>query len=199
MKAIKLANTQSERGRLKQRCTSALARAEQIKKIKQWPLSVDNVSSTFPSPQPLKVPHSSRGLSTREEVILLEGSKLHGLLFPTWTTEPNDDEFRDVEGHYYVYVSSHASFFVLSNSFRDPSEIAISPSHIQDLAGWKRPTELLNSTFTGDLESLHAINKPTMLASADIDLVQDVTADCSVVASLCAMVARPGGRFGRVG
>jgi hypothetical protein len=37
-----------------------------------------------------------------------------------------------------------------------------------------------------------------MQAAADIDLVQDVTADCSVVASLCAAVARPGGTYGKV-
>lgn len=37
-----------------------------------------------------------------------------------------------------------------------------------------------------------------MKAAADIDLVQDVTADCSVVASLCAAVARPGGTYGKV-
>lgn len=199
MKAIKLATTQSERGRLKQRCMSALARAEEIKKIKQWPPSVGNANLTVLSPQPLKAPYSSRGLSTREEVILLEGSKLHGLLFPPWNIEPSDAEFKDFDGHFYTYVSSCTCFFSASKSSRDLSEIPVSQAHTRDFAGWKRPTELLNGTFTADSEDIHAISEPTMQASADIDLVQDVTADCSVVASLCAMVARPGGTFGRVG
>lgn len=40
--------------------------------------------------------------------------------------------------------------------------------------------------------------QPTMMARSNIDLVQDVTADCSLVASLCAAVARPGQEFERV-
>lgn len=199
MKAIKLANTQSERGRLKQRCMSALARAEEIKKIKQWPLPVENTNLTVLPPQPLKAPYSSRDLSTREEVILLEGSKLHGLLFPPWKIEPSDDEFMDFEGHFHTYVSPRTCSFLATKSHSDPSEISVSQAHTRDFAGWKRPTELLNGTFTAASEDVHAISEPTMLASAAIDLVQDVTADCSVVASLCAMVARPGGTFGRVG
>jgi hypothetical protein len=38
-----------------------------------------------------------------------------------------------------------------------------------------------------------------MTASNEIDLVQDVTADCSVVASLCAVVARVGNGLEQVG
>jgi hypothetical protein len=44
-----------------------------------------------------------------------------------------------------------------------------------------------------------AVNEPTMIASNSIDLVQDVTADCSVVASLCAAVARTDHGFEKVG
>lgn len=38
-----------------------------------------------------------------------------------------------------------------------------------------------------------------MTATNEIDLVQDVTADCSVVASLCAVVARAGNGLEEVG
>jgi hypothetical protein len=40
--------------------------------------------------------------------------------------------------------------------------------------------------------------KPNMIATNNVDLIQDVTADCSVVASLCAAVARPGREFEKV-
>jgi hypothetical protein len=55
--------------------------------------------------------------------------------------------------------------------------------------GWKRPVELL--TAMGNLgDELEAKPTPTMLPSEPMDLVQDVTTDCSVVASLCSG-ARP--------
>lgn len=39
---------------------------------------------------------------------------------------------------------------------------------------------------------------PTMLPTEKIDLVQDITTDCSVVASLCAAVARSERGFPKV-
>lgn len=110
MKAIKLANTQSERARLKEKCMTSLARAEEIKKAKQWPLPLTSL-------KPLRAPTSSRALSTHEQLILLEGSKLHGLRFPPWTREPNDDEFRLSDGRCYVYVAlPHLLFSHLTSS-----------------------------------------------------------------------------------
>lgn len=44
---------------------------------------------------------------------------------------------------------------------------------------WKRP-----------LEDTREQDNMLMLASNEIDLVQDITTDCSVVASLCAAIAR---------
>lgn len=63
------------------------------------------------------------------------------------------------------------------------------------LAGWKRPEEALRVDSGGQNG---AVVTPTMRASGKIDLVQDVTADCSVVASLCAGVARAEEGFGKV-
>jgi calpain-7 len=41
----------------------------------------------------LKEPLSCRKLTTREEIILLEGAKLNGFIFPPWTTDPDLEEF----------------------------------------------------------------------------------------------------------
>jgi hypothetical protein len=59
----------------------------------------------------MRVPQSRRQLSTREEVILLEGSKLHGLIFPPWKSEPDEQEFA-AKGEIYTCVSRlHGDYF----------------------------------------------------------------------------------------
>ena len=52
-------------------------------------------------------------------------------------------------------------------------------------AGWRRPLEASDpgEQRRGDEASL-------MTAAHDLDLIQDITTDCSVVASLCAGAAR---------
>ena len=53
----------------------------------------------------LEEPVPNRVLTTREQIILLEGSKLHGLLFPPWKVAPEPAEFElPVGGAQYVYV-----------------------------------------------------------------------------------------------
>jgi len=61
------------------------------------------------------------------------------------------------------------------------------------LAGWKRPSELFSGLWQ------HIALKPEeslMRAKSYSDLVQDITTDCSVVASLCAAMKQmqPGDR-----
>lgn len=41
----------------------------------------------------LKEPLSTRTLSTREQIILLEASRLHGCRFPPWKGPPDASEF----------------------------------------------------------------------------------------------------------
>lgn len=41
----------------------------------------------------LKEPLSDRTLSTREQIILLEASRLHGCRFPPWKAPPDASEF----------------------------------------------------------------------------------------------------------
>lgn len=49
----------------------------------------------------LKEPPSQRELSTREKIILLEASKLHGSRFPPWTFPPNSSHFERLDGQPY--------------------------------------------------------------------------------------------------
>ena len=92
MKAVKLASSASERERLKLKCMKLLARAEEIKMIEDWGMSGSSHES--PSEKPLRAPLSTRTLSTKEQMILLEGSKLNGSVFPPWISEPGDQLFR---------------------------------------------------------------------------------------------------------
>lgn len=93
MKAIKHASNDQEKARLRGKCKELLSRAEEIKNSKEWP----------PPKNPgiaLKVPSSERSISRTEEIILLEGSKLHGFIFPPWTADPDDSLFA---GEIYTY------------------------------------------------------------------------------------------------
>jgi hypothetical protein len=72
---------------------------------------------------------------------------------------------------------------------RDDLEMRLSTEQLQHLDGWKRAQDALPppTWFDGDRTFLGASLEravPTM------DLVQDATTDCSVVASMCACVAR---------
>lgn len=74
------------------------------------------------------------------------------------------------------------------NSSDEHSELPLSDFQSEVLDEWKRPIEALPppSWFPGDRTNLG----PVMDNVGDIDLVQDAATDCSVVASLCAAVAR---------
>lgn len=71
---------------------------------------------------------------------------------------------------------------------RDTPELALSEFQEEVLDAWKRPAEALPPPlwFPGDRTNLG----PSMAFARKIDLVQDAATDCSVVASLCAAVAR---------
>ncbi|KAK6601605.1 PALB protein [Botrytis cinerea] len=140
-----------------------MLKAEEIKKSTTWPIKP---ASIF-----LKAPVSERTLSKHEEIILLEGSRLHGFIFPRWTSEPDDTIFE-------------------ASLYTDPADLKLSGDQIETFAGWKRPYERddVPSQMLKDVETTDIL----MNASKDIDLVQDITTDCSVVASLCAGTARAG-------
>lgn len=102
MKALKLASTKDDKQQLDLKCKEWLTRAEQIKKAKTWQPAAR--ADTKRRSQ-LTEPVSTRKLSTREEIILLEGAKLNGFLFPPWTTPPDPEEFElDYREGLFVYV-----------------------------------------------------------------------------------------------
>jgi len=71
-----------EKARLKAKCQALLRRAELLKKAAQG----------------LKAPVSTRSFTRKEQVILLEGSKLNGFVFRMWESDPDPEEFRPRDG-----------------------------------------------------------------------------------------------------
>ena len=71
MKALRLATSPRDRQKLDAKCREWLTRAEKWKKEDS----------------------NRRTLTTREEIILLEGAKLNGAIFPPWITAPGPDQF----------------------------------------------------------------------------------------------------------
>jgi len=112
----------------------------------------------------IKEPLSRREKTTREKIILLESSKLNGNVYPPWTA-PNASDFD-------------------TTHFIDVGELSLSSLQLEVFDDWRRPADIFKTAQSS------AGANPTMLADNTIDLVQDVTTDCSVVASLCAASAR---------
>lgn len=138
-----------------------------------------------------KKPEVRRALTTREKIILLEGSKLHGYVFPPWTSPPSWSEFElGIGANLYLYVhSKNSPHFLDSNPDRDDTELSLSGAQKAIFAGWKRPAQAFPLPCLQQ-PTLFPNSNPTMMSQGRVDLVQDVTADCSVVASLCAISAR---------
>lgn len=49
--------------------------------------------SPFNGGKELEEPLSKDELTTREHIILLKGSKMHGFVFPPWSSAPDGSEF----------------------------------------------------------------------------------------------------------
>ncbi|CAG8297483.1 unnamed protein product [Penicillium salamii] len=167
MKALRLAPA-DEKKQLDSKCKELIIKAEKIKSSADWK------SAAHAGPQKaltLRPPASSRKLTTREEIIILEGAKLHGFIFPPWTRAPRHDEFVP-EG----------------SPFTDAPDLHLSECQKDIFAGWKSPRDLLKTSKATN--SAHDGMIPSMSVSGETDLVQDVLTDCSVVASLCATTSR---------
>jgi calpain-7 len=107
MAATKLASSGSERAKLRAKCRQLTSRAESIKKSASFSSSTSSSSSRAPVQSKelsLRAPVSQRPLSKREEIILLEGSKLHGFIFPQWTSDPDDTLFASEEKDRLAYM-----------------------------------------------------------------------------------------------
>jgi calpain-7 len=73
----------------------------------------------------------------------------------------------------------------------------LSDAQAESFAGWKRPHEYFDRVQDPEQNELGE-DDPSMIAANEIDLVQDITTDCSVVASLCAGTARAQKGHGKV-
>ncbi|KAK8022333.1 Calpain-like protease palB/cpr-8 [Apiospora rasikravindrae] len=167
MKAAGTARVPTEKARLRQKCNDLLSLAERLKKIAR---AVDTVSQVE---KRLKLPRLSRQIPISEQTILLRGSKLHGSKFPPWESDPDPEEFR-------------------GSSFIDASDFSLSDRQREVFAGWKRPWDIVGGGTNINDDKYARLR--LMEAEDDFDLVQDITTDCSVVASLGAGIKhlRPG-------
>ncbi|KAL4967916.1 calpain-like protease PalBory [Aspergillus stella-maris] len=168
MKALSLATTSKDKNTWDAKCKEWLTKAEKIKEAKDWRAAAGSrdSSSTLPTPA------SSRALTIREEIILLEGAKLNGFKFPPWKADPSLEEFEpraDGDG-----------------LFIDKPDLHLSDLQTDIFGGWKRPHELL----AGQVDDTGTPLSLVMSVSDKTELVQDVLTDCSVVASLCATTSR---------
>ena len=131
MRALRSKPSDDEKGRLDQTCRRLLERAELIKATGQWKSEAPAIGSKMPrrgssqgSHSKLKKPISTRPLSTREQIILLEGSKLHGFTFWPWQSNPLATEFELKPGeNLFLYVLDAVTHI-----------ISISPAHLSELA-----------------------------------------------------------------
>ena len=78
-----------------------------------------------------------------------------------------------------------------TNIVRDDTDLELSDAQREIFAGWRRPHE--------NFKEPSELNDDLLMAPVDgFDLVQDITTDCSVVASLCAGTARASKGHGTV-
>lgn len=103
MNALRLANSPGDRTRFDKKCKELLSTAEKLKKS----TAVQSGTSSRDDALSRQEPISPRELSKREQIILLEDSKLNGSVFPPWKDEPNPAEFELLRDHGpYVYVAT---------------------------------------------------------------------------------------------
>ena len=67
---------------------------------------------------------------------------------------------------------------------RDDAELGLSETQLEVFDRWRRPDEIVEASHSSKKLS------PAMGTDGRVDLVQDITGDCSVVASLCAVTSR---------
>ncbi|KAM0716153.1 hypothetical protein Q7P37_008667 [Cladosporium fusiforme] len=181
MRALRLADNPIDRSQLSRRVKQLLQEAEQIKTNSDWKPPEQDSSAfsdasgrdAFIAAREFKEPTSSRTLPKSEQILVLRASMLSGLKFPPWTSEPGPDEFTLKEGEL---------------PFSDDIELSLSEFQREVFNGWKRPAEALPPPAWLLSEDINP--GPSMEYPKKIDVVQDAATDCSVVASICAGLAR---------
>lgn len=170
MQALKLTDDPAKKKNLDASCRRYLEQAEKIKNDADWRRATR--APTSASDPFLTRPVCTRPLATKEKIIILEGSKLNGFVFPPWKEDPKPEDFELPDG---------------AEPFEDIPRLELSDEQREIFAGWKRPSEALSDISRDEVAG---IVNPTMSRSILPDLVQDATSDCSIVASLCAGTAR---------
>lgn len=189
MRALRLAPADDKR-HIDSKCKELLTRAEKIKSATDW----QSVARQKVVPE-LRHPTSKRKLTTREEIIILEGAKLNGFIFPPWDRQPLPSEFAVSDGEPFTYVSVIYGCPAHLTTCRDTPDLQLSECQREIFAGWKRMSHLLRARQS---DSATDFVEPVMSVTGTTDLVQDVLTDCSVVASLCATTSRAERGLGKV-
>ncbi|KAF2011638.1 cysteine proteinase [Aaosphaeria arxii CBS 175.79] len=147
------------------------ASTSQTAQLTTYPNNTDVPLTKVLRVKQLPAPASTRKLSKRETIIIWQASAVNGFKFPPWEKPPATSDF----------AHSGAPFI-------DSPTLNLSPHQQELFAGWVRSRDALPppSFTTGPA----GIGVDSTEPSASIDLVQDAATDCSVVASLCAIVAR---------
>ncbi|KAL9055397.1 MAG: hypothetical protein Q9162_003594 [Coniocarpon cinnabarinum] len=121
----------------------------------------------------LKSPVQERELTGREQLLLWSASKLPGGPFPPWA----DNKSRTLDHHSFAREARYV----------DNTDFNLSVKQREILSAWKRPQIALPPPH---MRVDHAAGPPIMQAPGPTDFVQDAATDCSVVASMCAGMAR---------
>lgn len=167
MKALKIADKNDDKKRLDSKTKTCIKRAEALKAL-QNDKKINPVSRGR-----AEHPASTRNLTTRENIILLEGSKLNGAIFKPWQAAPSDADFETVDGE----------------TWKDNFEYSLSATQLKHFAGWKTPHDAL-SLIRIERDGRLLSNEVTMEKLGVWDMVQDTAPDCSVVASFCVGLSR---------
>ncbi|KAF2793360.1 calpain-like protease palB/rim-13 [Melanomma pulvis-pyrius CBS 109.77] len=148
-----------------------LANLEEKQKRDEHRQDLPTVS--HPRVRKLEPPISTRKLTRKEAILLLKASVVNGFKCPPWDKNPASSEFALVEGY---------------DLYTDERELGLSAYQYQFFESWVRAPKALPppSMYPNDRNGLG----PVMGTTRSIDLVQDAATDCSVVASLCAGIAR---------
>jgi len=96
MRALDLTSDQIEKKKIENNCHQLLDQAERLRSGSGSSTSTDpsdGVASAKINRTGLSIPIPTRQLTTREHIILLLGSKLHGSIFPPWKSDPEPSEF----------------------------------------------------------------------------------------------------------
>lgn len=110
MKALRLAAAPKDKQTLDAKCKEWLTKAEEIKGTKNWRFAIEEGDNGMARPRP---PVSTRKLATREEIILLEGAKLNGFIFPPWVSAPKPEELQLSDGGtLFLYVKKNLKLWV---------------------------------------------------------------------------------------